>query len=164
MAHSEDLRRRVVIAVGVALLLLLIGTLATEFPFQFVRNVGRAMEPSLGDRELLIVEKLTYWLRDPESGDVVIMRSPLDPSESFVRRVIAQEADTLQIIAGQVYINDQQVSDDQVPAEFGGQNHWGPAVIPSGFYFVLGDHRNESTDSRHWGFVPKRYIIGKIVV
>jgi signal peptidase I len=111
----------------------------------------------------VIVNKLVYWLRDPRSGDVVMMYSPLDPNKSFVQRVIARQGDTVRIIAGRVYIDDKPLSDDYVAAEFRGHDDCGPVVVPVGYYFVLGDHRNSSSDSRHWGFVPRRYIIGKIV-
>jgi signal peptidase I len=121
------------------------------------------MEPTLRDQQLLIVDKLTYWRRDPRAGDLVMIVSPADPNQSLVRRLIAREGDTIQIRGGQLYINDQRVGDEYVPAEFRSHDDWGPAVVPSGFYFVLGDHRTESTDSRHWRFVPRRYIVGKVV-
>ena len=89
---------------------------------------------------------------------------PLNPDKSFVKRVIAEEGDTVRIVDGRVYVNDVPLRDDYVPAEYRSHDDWGPQVIPEGYYFVMGDHRNNSSDSRHWGFVPKKYIIGKVQV
>ena len=87
---------------------------------------------------------------------------PLNPEKSFVKRVIAEEGDTVRIVDGRVYVNDIPLQDDYVPAEYRSHDDWGPQVIPEGYYFVMGDHRNNSSDSRHWGMVPKKYIIGKV--
>ena len=87
---------------------------------------------------------------------------PLNPDKSFVKRVIAEEGDQVRIVDGRVYRNDVPMDDDFVPAEYRSHDDWGPQVVPEGYYFVMGDHRNNSSDSRHWGFVPKKYIIGKV--
>ena len=84
--------------------------------------------------------------------------------QPIVKRVIAEEGDTVRIVEGRVYVNDIPLHDDYVPSEFRSHDDWGPQVIPEGYYFVMGDHRNNSSDSRHWGMVPKRYIIGKVQV
>ena len=87
------------------------------------------------------------------------------PNEKdFVKRVIAREGDTVRIVDGRVYVNDVPLHDDYVPAEFRSHDDWGPQVIQQGYYFVMGDHRNNSSDSRHWGPVPKKYIVGKVKV
>ena len=79
-----------------------------------------------------------------------------------VKRVIAEEGDSVRIVDGRVYVNDIPLQDDYVSAEYRSHDDWGPQIIPEGYYFVMGDHRNNSSDSRHWGFVPKKYIIGKV--
>ena len=79
-------------------------------------------------------------------------------------RVIAKEGDTVRIVDGHVYVNDVPLHDDYVPEEFRSHDDWGPTVVQQGYYFVMGDHRNNSSDSRHWGLVPKKYIVGKVKV
>ena len=68
------------------------------------------------------------------------------------------------VVDGRVYVNDIALHDDYVPAEFRSHDDWGPTVVDQGYYFVMGDHRNNSSDSRHWGSVPKKYIVGKVKV
>ena len=131
-------------------------TLIVTFGFQVARVEGQSMAPTLADQDRLIVNKLAYRLGEPQRGDIVMLYYPLNPDKSFVKRVIAEEGDTVRIVDGRVYVNDVPMRDDYVPAEYRSHDDWGPQVIPEGYYFVMGDHRNNSSDSRHWGFVPKR--------
>jgi signal peptidase I len=137
-------------------------TLIVTFGFQVARVEGLSMAPTLQDQDRLIVNKLIYRWEVPRRGDIVMLYYPVNPDKSFVKRVIAEEGDTVRIVDGQVYVNDVPLKDDFVPPEFRSHDDWGPQVIPEGYYFVMGDHRNNSSDSRHWGMVPKKYIIGKV--
>ena len=137
-------------------------TLIVTFGFQVARVDGLSMAPTLEDHDRLIVNKLVYELGEPRPGDIVMLYYPLNPEKMFVKRVIAREGDTVRIVDGRVYVNDVPLHDEYVPAEFRSHDDWGPQVIQQGYYFVMGDHRNNSSDSRHWGPVPKKYIIGKV--
>jgi signal peptidase I len=139
-------------------------TLIVTFGFQVARVDGLSMAPTLEDHDRLIVNKLVYELGDPRPGDIVMLYYPVDPAKMFVKRVIAREGDTVRIEDGHVYVNDIPLHDDYVPEEFRSHDDWGPTVIQQGYYFVMGDHRNNSLDSRHWGSVPKKYIVGKVKV
>jgi signal peptidase I len=139
-------------------------TLIVTFGVQVARVDGLSMAPTLEDHDRLIVNKLVYELGEPRPGDIVMLYYPLNPEKMFVKRVIAKEGDTVRIVDGRVYVNDVPLHDDYVPAEFRSHDDWGPNVIQQGYYFVMGDHRNNSSDSRHWGPVPKKYIVGKVKV
>ncbi|MDO8794398.1 MAG: signal peptidase I [Vicinamibacterales bacterium] len=139
-------------------------TLIVTFGFQVARVEGQSMAPTLADQDRLIVNKLVYRLGEPRRGDIVMLYYPLNPDKSFVKRVIAEEGDTVRIVDGLVHVNDVPLGDDFVPEEYRSHDDYGPTVIPEGYAFVMGDHRNNSSDSRHWGFVPKKYIIGKVQV
>ena len=137
-------------------------TLIVTFGFQVARVEGQSMAPTLSDQDRLIVNKLAYRMGEPRRGDIVMLYYPLNPDKSFVKRVIAEEGDQVRIVDGRVFVNDVPMQDDFVPPEYRSHDDFGPSVIPEGYYFVMGDHRNNSSDSRHWGFVPKKYIIGRV--
>jgi len=137
-------------------------TLIVTFGFQVARVEGVSMAPTLEDQDRLIVNKLAYRLHDPQIGDIVMLYYPVHPEKAFVKRVIAREGDRVRIVDGRVYRNDILIDDSFVPSQYRSHDDWGPRVIDEGFYFVMGDHRNNSSDSREWGLVPKRYIIGKV--
>jgi signal peptidase I len=137
-------------------------TLIVTFGFQVARVEGHSMAPTLEDQDRLIVNKLAYRIGQPHISDIVMLYYPNDPNKSFVKRVIAEEGDQVRIVDGKVYRNDILLDDSFVPPDYRSHDDWGPQVIPEGYYFVLGDHRNNSSDSRHWGFVPKKYIIGRV--
>jgi signal peptidase I len=138
-------------------------TLIVTFGFQVARVEGQSMAPTLADQDRLIVNKAAYrFFEEPQIGDIVMLYYPLNPEKSFVKRVIAKEGDQVRIVDGRVYRNDVLINDDYVPTEYRSHDDWGPEVVPEGQYFVMGDHRNNSSDSRHWKWVPKKYIIGKV--
>ena len=139
-------------------------TLIVTFGFQVARVEGQSMAPTLQDQDRLIVNKFAYLsaVGEPEVGDIVMLYYPNNPDKSFVKRVIARYGQRVRIVDGKVYVNDVQVDDSFVPEQYKSHDDWGPDIVPEGYYFVMGDHRNNSSDSRHWGFVPKKYIIGRV--
>ena len=139
-------------------------TLIVTFGFQVARVEGQSMSPTLENQDRLIVNKFVYltYIGEPQLGDIVMLYYPNNPKKSFVKRVIASENQTIRMVNGQVFVNDVQVDDSFVPPEYRGHDDYGPVVIPEGYYFVMGDHRTNSSDSRHWGYVPKKYIIGRV--
>jgi len=139
-------------------------TLIVTFGFQVARVEGQSMVPTLEDQDRLIVNKLAYRLARPQVGDVVMLYYPEDPDKSFVKRIVAEEFDTIRGENGRVYRNDVLLNDDFIPEDLRDYTSWGPYVVKKGYYFVMGDHRNNSSDSRSWGDVPRKYIIGKVQV
>ena len=139
-------------------------TLIVTFGFQVARVEGRSMEPTLQDQDRLVVNKLAYQVHDPAVGDVVMLLHPNDPSQSLVKRIVAEPGDTVVIQGGVVIRNGVAINEVYVPAELRSFDTLPPVAIPQGFYFVLGDHRNNSSDSRTFGPVPRKYILGRVQV
>jgi signal peptidase I len=137
-------------------------TLIVTFGFQVARVEGQSMAPTLANQDRLIVNKFAYLIGSPRPGDIVMMYYPSDPDKSFVKRVIAEPGDVVKIEDGRVYVNDVKLSDDFVAPEYRSHDDHPPKVVEDGYYYVLGDHRNNSSDSREWGEVPKKYIVGKV--
>jgi len=137
-------------------------TLILTFVGQIARVDGLSMEPTLADHDRLVVNKWIYRVSEPRPGDIVMLYYPVDPKKMFVKRVIAREGDEVRITGGTVYVNGVALLDEFVPPEFRSSEDFGPQVVPQGYYFVMGDHRNRSSDSRDWGPVPKKYITGKV--
>jgi signal peptidase I len=139
-------------------------TLIVTFGFQVARVEGRSMEPTLHDQDRLVVNKLAYQLHDPVVGDVVMLRHPSTPGLSLVKRVIAAPGDTVAFSNGVVFRNGIAVDEKFLAADLRSFEDRDAIVVPEGYYFVLGDHRNNSSDSRAFGPVPKKYILGRVQV
>jgi len=137
-------------------------TLILTFVGQTARVDGLSMAPTLADQDRLVVNKLVYRLHAPQRGDIVMLYYPEDPDKTFVKRVIGEPGDEVRIVGGTVFVNDVALLDSFVAPEFRGHDDFGPFTVPTAYYFVLGDHRNNSSDSRNWGPVPKKYIVGKV--
>src|ERR1039458_1479098 len=143
----------------------LIAVILIVFIYQPVKVEGTSMMPTLTDQERIFINKFTYHLGlgDIERGDTVVFWFPLDPSKSYIKRVIGIPGDIVRIEAGQVYVNSRPLLEDYVPEDYRDRVSWEPRRIPPNQYFVLGDHRNSSSDSRTWGFVNRDAIYGKAV-
>lgn len=137
-------------------------TLIVTFGFQVARVEGRSMEPTLHDHDRLVVNKLAYQFAAPQVGDVVMLLHPNDPGERLVKRVVAEPGDTVEFRAGTLIRDGAPVDEAFVPRQLRSHDDRSAIVIPEGFYFVLGDHRNDSADSRVFGPVPQKYILGRI--
>lgn len=122
-----------------------------------------SMEPTLQVGDRIIVSKLNYHFTNPARGDVIVFRFPLDPDRDFVKRVIGLGGETVAFRDSQLYINGEPVSEDYLPEGLKFPD-FGPVQVPEGNYFMMGDNRNNSDDSRRWGSLPEEYIIGKAII
>lgn len=154
---------------GAGLLLrdLLIATVASVliivFLYQPVRVEGTSMLPRLEDHDRLFINKFVYRFTAIERGDVVVFHYPRNPEISYIKRVIALPGDRLRIDRGQVWVNGEQVSEPYVPEMYEDSKSMSEMVVPEGSYFVMGDHRSVSQDSREFGAVERQLIYGKAV-
>jgi signal peptidase I len=133
------------------------------FLYQPVKVEGTSMMPSLYDQERIFVNKFVYRLEPIERGDIVVFHYPRDPSKSFIKRVIGVGGDRIRIDSGKVYVNEEPVDEDYVVQVYADQRSLAEIVVPPDSYFVLGDHRSMSNDSRDFGPVAAGYIYGKAV-
>ena len=131
------------------------------FVYQPVRVEGTSMLPELRDQDRLFINKFAYHFESISRGDVVVFHYPRDPSKSYIKRVIALPGDTLRIDEGRVYVNGKRIAEPYVPLRFRDDRSMAKMVIPSNDYFVMGDHRSISSDSRDFGPVPRNLIYGK---
>jgi signal peptidase I len=133
------------------------------FLYQPVKVEGTSMMPSLDDQERIFINKFVYRLEPIQRGDIVVFRYPRDPAKSFIKRVIGVAGDHVRIEDGKVYLNGKLVSEDYVPRAYEDERSYSEIIVPPDAYFVLGDHRSLSNDSRDFGPVDASYIYGKAV-
>ena len=119
---------------------------------------GYCMEPHIYDGNLFMVVKAAYWFEDPGRGDVIVFRYPLDPQQEFVKRVIGLPGETIECKGGVLYIDGKSLEEPYVQ----GTTYDFVTTVPEGFYFVMGDNRQGSEDSRVLGPVPRQDIIGRV--
>ena len=146
----------------------LIAVVLIVFIYQPVKVEGTSMTPTLTDQERIFINKFTYrfGLGSIERGDTVVFWYPEDKSKSYIKRVIGLPGDRVRIEKGQVFVNELALAEDYVPVQNRDYSSWREGeeqTVPEGQYFVLGDHRNSSSDSRTWGYVPRDNIYGKAV-
>ncbi|MCL6634947.1 MAG: signal peptidase I [Peptococcaceae bacterium] len=147
-------------SVAIAVLLAVVIRLFVLEPFYIPSG---SMEPTLQEHDRIIVSKLNYRFQEPKRGDIVVFKYPRDPKRNFVKRLIAVGGETVAIKNSRLYINGQPVAEDYLPKGLRFADY-GPVEVPPGTYFMLGDNRNNSDDSRVWGFLPKDLIVGKAIL
>jgi len=173
----KDYLEPLIVAVLVALFI-------RAFVVQAFQIPSSSMEPTLLIGDYLLVNKFAYGIRipytdvkffqfkKPQRGDVIVFIFPLDPSKDFVKRVIGTEGEKVEIIHNKIYINDRLIDDpwghfvtDQIPRSYlQRMENFGPVVVPKDSLFVLGDNRDNSEDSRFWGFLNVNAVLGKALI
>jgi signal peptidase I len=163
--QSAPVRLRPAFAVWLRdlILSLAISAFIIVFIYQPVKVEGTSMMPSLADQERIFVNKFVYRLEPISRGDVVVFRYPRDPSKSYIKRVIGLAGDRIRIDGGQVFVNGEALDEGYVPPAYDDSRSYPEVVVPPQCYFVLGDHRSMSNDSRDFGPVNQSYIYGKAV-
>jgi signal peptidase I len=133
------------------------------FLYQPVKVEGTSMMPGLEDQERIFVNKFVYRWEPIQRGDIVVFRYPRDTTKSYIKRVIGTAGDHIRIDNGQVFVNGSLLDEDYVPSDYADARSFGEVVVPKNSFFVLGDHRTMSNDSRDFGPVNERFIYGKAV-
>ena len=175
--HSKSVVQEYVEAIAIALLLALF---IRTFVVQAFKIPSGSMIPTLLVGDHILVNKFLYGIRipylnkylirfsEPERGDVIVFIFPNDRSKDFIKRVIGLEGEKVQIIDRKIYINDKQIEDKygKFYKTYAGRarDNLGPKIVPKGHLFVMGDNRNNSEDSRAWGFVPEDDVRGKAFI
>lgn len=160
-AHSlrNEIRvwtRDLLIAIGLALVIIV-------FLYQPVKVEGTSMAPLLSDQERIFINKFVYRFEPIQRGDVVVFWYPLDHTKSFIKRVIGLPGETVEIRQGTVYVDGQSIQEPYVPAQYEDLSDYRSYRVPNDSYFVMGDHRISSNDSRVFGAVASKYIYGRAV-
>ena len=157
MKHSSHLVREIIETLALTLVIFVV----IHFTVQNFMIDGPSMQPSLMNNQYVLVNKVAYLFHAPERGDVIVFHWPVDTNKDLIKRVIGVPGDVIVIDSKTVRVNGVLLNEPYImtPANPTG-NTW---VVPSNEYFVMGDNRLVSDDSRDWGFVPKSYIVGKAV-
>jgi signal peptidase I len=143
----------------------LIAVVLIVFIYQPVKVEGTSMMPALTDQERIFINKFTYrfGIGSIDRGDMVVFWFPRDTSKSYIKRVIGLPGDRVEVNQGVVSVNGKRLEEDYVPEEYRDNQSCPPTLVPPDSYYVLGDHRSSSNDSRSWGVVDRKYIYGKAV-
>src|SRR5271155_5498589 len=148
--------RDLAVALGLAIVIMI-------FLYQPVKVEGTSMNPLLSDQERIFINKFIYRFEPIERGDVVVFWYPLDRSKSFIKRVVGLPGDSVEIRAGRLYVNGKELMEPYVPANYLDGSSYPPLTLPADSFFVMGDHRDSSNDSRVFGPVARQFIYGKAV-
>lgn len=151
-----DILEVVVLAVGIFLIVYLLILRPHKIK-------GQSMHPNFPDGEYLLTEKVSYYRHDPQRGDVIVFKPPISEDE-FIKRIIGLPGDTIMVSNGKVFVNGKELIEDYIKVETSAGNFLSEGqeyIVPSGNYFVMGDNRPHSSDSRSWGPITKKVITGK---
>lgn len=148
--------REVAISLGFSLFIIV-------FLYQPVKVEGTSMMPGLADQERIFINKIAYRFGPIERGDVVVFRYPGDHTKNYIKRIVGVPGDRIEIVRGNVYVNGQRLEESYVPAQFRDERSMSELMVPEDRYFVLGDHRNLSSDSRDFGAIERDAVFGKAV-
>jgi len=121
------------------------------------------MAPLVSDHELIFINRLVYHFEPAQRGDVIVFSYPLDRTKSYIKRIVALPSETVEIRQGMVYVNGNPLPEPYVPSQYEDLSDFGPEQVPGESYFVMGDHRNRSNDSRVFDPVASRFISGRAV-
>lgn len=148
------------------IVLTLLMFLIIHFAVQNYRVDGQSMEPTLHDQELILVDKASYLFHPPQRGDVIIFHYPLNPHVDYVKRIIAVPGDIISVAGETITVDGVTLNEPYINKDDPG-NPFRPftnRIVPPDDYFVMGDNRGNSSDSRQWGFVPREKIVGKAAI
>jgi len=120
---------------------------------------GASMEPTLHNNERLIANKISYRFESPKRSEIIIFKPPLEIKRNYIKRIIGIPGDKIEIIKGEIYLNDNKLEDNYV--KYKSYEDIPALVVPENSFFVLGDNRSNSSDSRYWGFVSRKNVVGK---
>ena len=148
--------RDLLIAIGLALVIIV-------FLYQPVKVEGTSMAPLLSDQERIFINKFVYRFEPIQRGDDVVFWYPLDHTKSFIKRVVGLPGETVEIRQGALYVNTKVIPEPYVPPQYEDNSDYGPYTVEKDHFFVLGDHRISSNDSRVFGAVPSQFIYGRAV-
>jgi signal peptidase I len=151
--------------IAAGILALLIRTFLVQ-PFKIPTG---SMRPTLIESDRILVNKLLYRFRDPQRGDIIVFKYPPDQKRDFIKRLIAIGGETVEIKRGDIYINGEELTDPEIidSLYYYNKEDWAFGAsgqvleVPEGNYFVLGDNSVNSSDSRNWGFVPRKNVVGR---
>ncbi len=161
----EPLGRRTSMVAWVRDLLIsaLISAFIIIFLYQPVKVEGTSMMPGLDDQERIFVNKFVYRFDPIARGDIVVFHYPRDASKSYIKRVVGLPGDRIRLDEGKLILNGKALDEPYVPSDYADLRSYPEIVVPPHSYFLLGDHRTSSNDSRDFGPVPAKYIYGKAV-
>jgi len=142
---------------------LIVAIFIVVFVVQPVKVEGTSMQPHLADQERIFVNRFIYRFSNIERGDIVVFRYPRDTAKSFIKRVVAIPGDSVEIRQGNLFVNGGRIEEPYLDPEFRSRESFRRVIVPPEHYYVLGDHRSSSNDSRNWGFVPRHLIYGKAI-